>query len=64
MGLAVVLGIVRAHGGGVMVESEAGRGSIFRVYFPVSAEELDKATIAPERKGQHGAAGRRLGDSE
>jgi PAS domain S-box-containing protein len=64
MGLAVVLGIVRAHGGGVMVESEAGRGSIFKVYFPVSAEELDKATMAPERRGQHGAAGRRRGDSE
>jgi signal transduction histidine kinase len=38
MGLAVVLGIARAHGGGVVVESATGRGSIFRVYFPVSSE--------------------------
>jgi PAS domain S-box-containing protein len=35
MGLAVVLGIVRAHGGVVSVQSELGRGSIFRVYFPL-----------------------------
>ncbi|MCX5727977.1 MAG: ATP-binding protein, partial [Nitrospirae bacterium] len=40
MGLAVVLGIVRAHSGGVTVESELDRGSTFRVFFPVSAEEV------------------------
>jgi two-component system cell cycle sensor histidine kinase/response regulator CckA len=38
LGLAVVLGIVRAHEGAVTVESEPGRGSVFRVFFPVSAE--------------------------
>ena len=37
LGLPVVLGIVRAHGGGVTVESQTGRGSIFRAFFPVSA---------------------------
>jgi len=35
MGLAVVLGIARIHNGAVVVESEAQRGSTFRVYFPV-----------------------------
>jgi len=40
MGLAVVLGIVRAHGGAVTVGSEPGRGSTFRVFFPVSEEAL------------------------
>jgi signal transduction histidine kinase len=36
--LPVVLGVVSAHGGGLTVESEVGKGSIFRVFLPVSAE--------------------------
>jgi len=39
MGLAVVLGIVRAHSGIITVESKPDRGSTFRVFFPVSGEE-------------------------
>ena len=42
LGLALVLGIVRAHHGAVTVESEPDRGSIFRVFFPVSAEEVSR----------------------
>jgi CheY-like chemotaxis protein len=38
--LPVVMGIVKAHGGGVTVESEPGRGSVFRVFLPVSTKEL------------------------
>jgi PAS domain S-box-containing protein len=41
MGLAVVLGIVRAHKGVITVESEPGRGSIFRVYFPLTAGSME-----------------------
>jgi CheY-like chemotaxis protein len=40
MGLSVVLGIVQAHGGGVTVESKSGQGSVFRVFLPVSTEEV------------------------
>ena len=40
MGLAVVLGIARAHNGVVIVESKPGRGSTFRVFFPVSGKIL------------------------
>jgi CheY-like chemotaxis protein len=56
MGLAVALGIVRAHGGAITVESQPGRGSVFRVYFPLSAEPVvrqpDQVTQVPR-----GAAG-------
>jgi PAS domain S-box-containing protein len=52
LGLSVVLGIMRAHGGVITVHSEPGRRSVFRVFFPVSAKEVprqpDKAATTPE----------------
>ena len=38
LGLPVVLGIVRAHGGAITVQSASGRGSALRVFLPLSAE--------------------------
>jgi PAS domain S-box-containing protein len=40
LGLSIVLGIARSHGGVVTVKSETGRGSVFRVFFPAVAEAV------------------------
>lgn len=38
LGLSTVAGIIRSHGGFVVVESEVGRGSVFKVYLPASGD--------------------------
>ncbi len=56
LGLPVVLGIVKAHDGAVSVETEVGKGSIFRVFLPVFnaakvAERQVVAKIIPQDGG-------------
>jgi two-component system, cell cycle sensor histidine kinase and response regulator CckA len=46
LGLSMVFGVVKNHGGHITCYSEAGVGSTFKIYFPVLAEDLqpDQAT--------------------
>lgn len=51
LGLAVVHGIAESFGATILVESAVGRGSTFRVYFPVADRAVGSTTEARDLSG-------------
>lgn len=49
LGLPVVLGLTKAHGGAVAVESTPGEGSLFRILLPLADNDGTSAIADPER---------------
>ena len=48
LGLAAVLGIVRAHKGALKVYSEPGKGTTFKILFPALETDGEDAARSPE----------------
>jgi two-component system cell cycle sensor histidine kinase/response regulator CckA len=48
LGLATVMSIAKQHNGWVEVESEAGLGTLFRVYVPIAPEQSTDTPASPE----------------
>ncbi len=64
MGLAMVYGIVRNHGGFIQVESEMGRGSTFRVFLPKLAHPVSIPASSETGHPLHGSGCILLVDDE
>lgn len=44
LGLSAVLGIVRVHGGGICLKGEPGKGSVFKIFLPLSETQTMLST--------------------
>jgi signal transduction histidine kinase len=50
LGLSTVVGILKAHGGSIEVESQVGRGTCFKIYLPaIDSKEVESPVVAADR---------------
>lgn len=59
LGLSVVLGVVRAHGGFVKVQSRMGVGTIMKIHLPLRRDP-PTMTVSPFRVGQAAGQGKTI----
>ena len=64
MGLSVVHGIVKSLGGAIQVYSEPGKGTEFKVYFPMEQSSFEKHSIQTHETIQYGTETILLVDDE
>ena len=49
MGLAVVHGIVESYGGNIIVDSTLGKGTVFKIYLPITKKRIAHRAYEPEQ---------------